>query len=198
MAYLSRLAIVLCLILFGGLLWGLSLFFALPNAALGAAVLTLLLGRPLVRIVAARSPQPSVSDTPPELEDLHRLSPESFEGLIAGTFRSLGFTVDEMDDRGDTYLADFILQHTQRGEIVVAIARQLSPNKALESTPCRQLMQAIRRFQASRGILVTTGQIPPEVRQLAAQSEDLIELIDGSLLRKMAHNAHVPPDHVAT
>jgi len=198
MTYRTRLAVVLGLILFTGLLLGLSLILALPIAALAAAALALPLSWLLVRVVAPRSPQPRVSDTPPELEDLHHLSAESFEGLIAGTFRSLGFTVDEMDYRGDTYLADFILQHEQRGEIVVAIARQLGPDKAVESTPCRQLLEAIRRFHASRGILVTTGRIPSEVRQLAAQSDEVIELIDGSLLRKMAYNAHVPPDQVAS
>lgn len=74
---------------------------------------------------------------------------------------------------------------------MVVIARQHASNEALEQTPLNHLMQAIKHFRASRGILVTTGQIPSAVKQLAEQSDNVIELVDGSLLRKMVYNAYV-------
>lgn len=103
MAHRSRWSIVTLVLLFGVLLLGLSLIIPLPVAAAGAAFLSLLLSWPLVRAIKARAPQPSfLNSRPPELElsDLHRLSPESFADSVVGTFRSLEFTVIEMDYRG--------------------------------------------------------------------------------------------------
>jgi len=191
-----RFRIVLSLLLLShvvALSFGLSLILPLPFALATALLATAILSWPLSRLLRARMQATPASAPHPQLAGLHRLPPAVYEDLIANVFRSLGFTVDEMDYRGNTYLADFILQHERRGEIVVAIARQQPPDEALEKTPLQQLLKAVERFHASRGILVTTGQIPQEVKKTAQASDASIELIDGHLLRKMAYNVQIPP-----
>ena len=179
--------IVILIAVFCGLTLGLSLVLPFPLAAAGAFTATGL-SWPFARWIGSRrSPSfPSSSmDRPSTAEDLHRLSPSAFEDIVARAFRSLGFSVDEMDYRGDTYLADFILQHERRGEIAVAVARQVPPDDDVQESSLSDLKRAVERFHASRGILVTTGQIPETIKRLADADDAPIDLIDGALLGKM-------------
>lgn len=188
MTHRSRILIATLLPILVGLSFGLSLILPLSSAVAAAALGTALLTWPLLQIIKAWTRPPSSPQTLSNREDLHQLGPASFESLIADMFRSLGFTVEAMDYRGDTYLADFILQHERRGEIVVAITRQHRPQDHVEVSVLNNLILAVQRFNASRGVLLSTGRIPSEVRRAAEASDVPLKLIDETLLRKMVTN----------
>ncbi len=189
MTHRARILIATLLPILVGLSFALSLIWPVSIAVATAALGTALLSWPLLRIIKAQAGPLASRQTLSNREDLHQLGAASFAGLIAGAFRSLGFTVEAVDYRGDTYLADFILQHEQRGEIVVAIARQQRPQDHVDVPLLNTLILAVRRLSASRGILVTTGRIPPEVRRAAEASDVPLQLIDAPLLQRIVEQA---------
>ncbi len=189
MTHRARILIATLLPILVGLSFALSLIWPVSIAVATAALGTALLSWPLLRIIKAQAGPLASRQTLSNREDLHQLGAASFAGLIAGAFRSLGFTVEAVDYRGDTYLADFILQHEQRGEIVVAIARQQRPQDHVDVPLLNTLILAVRRLSASRGILVTTGRIPQEVRRAAEASDVPLQLIDAPLLQRIVEQA---------
>ena len=116
-------------------------------------------------------------DAPSRLAQLRAMPWEEFSALITDTYRRQGYTVAESDSQG----YDFKL--TRDGRITLLQCRRWKVNQ-VGVGPVRDLVRAVEREGASRGICIAAGDFSEPARKLIATEP--VALLSGAELANLA------------
>ena len=116
-------------------------------------------------------------DAPSRLAQLRAMSWEDFSTLITDAYRRQGYTVAQSEGQG----YDFKL--TRDGRITLLQCRRWKVNQ-VGVGPVRELVRAVEREGASRGICIAAGGFSAPARKLIATEP--VALLGGTELAKFA------------
>jgi len=117
------------------------------------------------------------------IKDLNRMDPNSFEELVAETFRMLGYQAQRTGRTGDHGI-DIELQ-TNKGERWIVQCKRY--RNSVGEGIVRELYGTLVNEKANRAVLVTSSEITPPAETWARGKP--ISLIDGRQLLKLVEHA---------
>jgi HJR/Mrr/RecB family endonuclease len=95
---------------------------------------------------------------------LRRMHPATFESLVCELFSKQGYLVKQTS-YGSDHGADGIL--TKDGEITIMQAKLFSPGNSVGEPVLRDVVGAMAKFEAKKGVVVTTGKFTRAARTWA-------------------------------
>lgn len=129
-------------------------------------------------------------------ETLLSLQPSEFEKLIGTLYKSMGYEISITQASHDGGI-DIKAEKNEPGGRIVSLIQCKRYVDVVRVQAVRELMGVVSRFQANKGIIITTSDFTKSARK-EAQATAMIELIDYSSLNKLLnlHKGANWPSHI--
>jgi restriction system protein len=119
------------------------------------------------------------------LDTIRQMSWREFELLVGEVYRQQGYRVEETGGSGPDGGVDLILR--RNGETVLVQCKRWKESSKVGAPAVRQLLGAVMRDRATRGIFVTCSGFTAEA--IAEMRGQPIELVDGAALLELVKQA---------